>query len=70
MRKSKRMKGMTTVFFDCKVPNQYIRRTDGKIFTRRQLSQLQKGAAERNEFFIVGHWSDIPIATSEDDVIM
>lgn len=57
------------VFFDRKGPNQYIRRTDGKVFTLWQLGQLHKGAAERNEFFIECRWSDIPVATSEEDVI-
>ena len=63
-------KPLTMVYFDRKGPNQYIRRTDGHVFTLWQLGQLYKGAAERKEFFIVCRWSDIPIASSEDDVIM
>lgn len=56
--------------FDRQGPNRYIRRLDGQLFTLRQLTEMEKEAATRNKHFIVHRWSDIPLATREEDIVM
>lgn len=70
MKRNPKVISPSLAHFDRKGPNQYVRRLDGKAFTLRELTKMEKEAATRNEHFIIHRWSDIPIATSEDDVIM
>lgn len=49
--------------------DQFVRMTDGRVFSLEQIEEMQK-ATNKNQPFIIGLTSDTPIAYCEEDVIM